>query len=164
MRTTLYHIKLGSTVGHQELRLNRSKGTLEYLSRRIPVAFGHGRTMVLIIIFSVGKIDRSSNKDGSGYRAKPPMKFRHLEYFVAAAEELNNRRTPRWYAVRWFSLTPLRFGCSERCRAKGFHDGNTRNHAVRRGQERVARLGLNDPELEWHSSHQRRRPRRAGAA
>jgi len=45
--------------------------------------------MVLIIIFSVGKTDRSSNKDGSGYRANRPMKFRHLEYFVAAAEELN---------------------------------------------------------------------------
>jgi hypothetical protein len=45
--------------------------------------------MVLILVFSVGKIDRSSNKDGSGYRAKLPMKFRHLEYFVAAAEELN---------------------------------------------------------------------------
>jgi hypothetical protein len=36
----------------------QSKGTLEYLSRRIPVAFGHGMAMVLIIIFSVGKIDR----------------------------------------------------------------------------------------------------------
>ena len=42
--------------------------------------------MVLLIIFCLGKIDRSSNKDGSDY---PSMKFRHLEYFVAAAEELN---------------------------------------------------------------------------
>jgi DNA-binding transcriptional LysR family regulator len=45
--------------------------------------------MVLVVIFGVGKINRSSNKEGSGYRGKPPMKFRHLEYFVAAAEELN---------------------------------------------------------------------------
>ena len=54
-----------------------------------PLQFGRGRAMVLAVIFGVGKINRSSNKEGSGYRGKPPMKFRHLEYFVAAAEELN---------------------------------------------------------------------------
>jgi hypothetical protein len=51
-----------------------------------PLQFGRGRAMVLAVIFGVGKINRSSNKEGSGYRGKPPMKFRHLEYFVAAAE------------------------------------------------------------------------------
>src|SRR5271170_7994323 len=45
--------------------------------------------MVLTGIFVVGKIDRSSNKEWVRLRSKPSMKFRHLEYFVAAAEELN---------------------------------------------------------------------------
>src|SRR5260370_2079849 len=45
--------------------------------------------MVLIGIFVVGKIDRSPNKERVSLRSKPSMKFRHLEYFVAAAEELN---------------------------------------------------------------------------
>ena len=45
--------------------------------------------MVLIGIFVVGKIDRSSNKEWVRLRSKPSMKFRHLEYFIAAAEELN---------------------------------------------------------------------------
>src|ERR1700730_14493248 len=46
--------------------------------------------MVLISIFVVGKVDRSSNKEWSAIPIKEPsMKFRHLEYFVAAAEELN---------------------------------------------------------------------------
>ena len=49
----------------------KSKGTLEYLSRRIPVD-GHGKAMTLIIIFSVGKTDRSSNKDGAGYEQNRP--------------------------------------------------------------------------------------------
>src|SRR5258705_4726162 len=44
--------------------------------------------MVLIIpIFSRG-MNRRSGKDGQT-RINPAMKFRHLEYFVAAAEELN---------------------------------------------------------------------------
>src|SRR6202795_4015573 len=32
---------------------------------------------------------RSPNKEWVRLRSKPSMKFRHLEYFVAAAEELN---------------------------------------------------------------------------
>jgi hypothetical protein len=66
-----------------------------YLARPValrPVqnqAFMEDDRFKLSLFLRVGKTDRSSNKDGSGYRAKPPMKFRHLEYFVAAAEELN---------------------------------------------------------------------------
>src|ERR1700686_3576995 len=45
--------------------------------------------MVSVGIFLVGKIDRSSNKEWVRLRSKPSMKFRHLEYFVAAAEDLN---------------------------------------------------------------------------
>jgi DNA-binding transcriptional LysR family regulator len=44
--------------------------------------------MVLIIIFSVGKT-RPTLEQWGRLPSKPPMKFRHLEYFVAAAEELN---------------------------------------------------------------------------
>ena len=46
--------------------------------------------MVLISIFVVGKVSRSSNKEWGAIPIKErSMKFRHLEYFVAAAEELN---------------------------------------------------------------------------
>jgi DNA-binding transcriptional LysR family regulator len=45
--------------------------------------------MVPISILCIGKIDRRTNKDESDYDRNPGMKFRHLEYFVAAAEELN---------------------------------------------------------------------------
>src|ERR1700736_5805325 len=45
--------------------------------------------MVLISIFVAGRIDRGSNRDWLRSRSIPSMKFRHLEYFVAAAEELN---------------------------------------------------------------------------
>jgi hypothetical protein len=111
MRTTLYHIKLASTVGHpvrfcvcrcfsQSLRSSLQCGACDRIALKskirsnicleeFPLQFGRGRAMVLVVIFGVGKINRSSNKEGSGYRGKPPMKFRHLEYFVAAAEELN---------------------------------------------------------------------------
>ena len=37
-----------------------------------PFAFDLGRAMVLIVIFSVRKTDRSSNKDGSGYEQNRP--------------------------------------------------------------------------------------------
>jgi Bacterial regulatory helix-turn-helix protein, lysR family len=45
--------------------------------------------MVLLIIFSVAKIDRKLEQRWVRLPSKPPMKFRHLEYFVATAEELN---------------------------------------------------------------------------
>jgi hypothetical protein len=63
-----------------------------------------------------------------------------------------NRQTPHWYAVRWFWLTPLRFACSERSRAKVFHGGNTRNRAARRGREKGAIPDPNDQEPGWRSS------------
>ena len=49
----------------------------------------HSRAMVPISILCIGKIDRRSNKDESDDDRNPAMKFCHLEYFVAAAEELN---------------------------------------------------------------------------
>ena len=45
--------------------------------------------MALIGIFVVGKIDPKPEQRMGQFRSKPSMKFRHLEYFVAAAEELN---------------------------------------------------------------------------
>jgi hypothetical protein len=42
--------------------------------------------MVPTSILCIGKIDQRSNKDESDDDRNPAMKFRHLEYFVAAAE------------------------------------------------------------------------------
>jgi DNA-binding transcriptional LysR family regulator len=55
----------------------------------VPVAFDRSKAMIPIGIFCLGKIDQSSNNERGRLGANPPMKFRHLEYFVAAAEELN---------------------------------------------------------------------------
>ena len=54
-------------------------------SELLSVGKDDSRDIAPATIFCLGKIDRSSNKDGSDY---PSMKFRHLEYFVAAAEEV----------------------------------------------------------------------------
>jgi hypothetical protein len=53
-----------------------------------PVAFGHCGAIVLIsTLFPVGSTEVEQRL--CRLLAKPFMKFRHLEYFVAAAEELN---------------------------------------------------------------------------
>jgi hypothetical protein len=57
-------------------------------SGRLIVAFPFGEAMVLMVIICPRTIRRSSGED-KGIQPKPVMKFRHLEYFVAAAEELN---------------------------------------------------------------------------
>ena len=95
MRATLLSSKLGSTSDSSQvcvlpapfivvrsslqcksLRptfiIPQSKGNSQYPSRRVPVAFGHSRAMMPIIIFCLGKIDRSSNKDGSDYEQNRP--------------------------------------------------------------------------------------------
>jgi hypothetical protein len=37
-----------------------------------PLLFGHIRAMVFIVIFCIGKLDRSSNKDGADYEQSRP--------------------------------------------------------------------------------------------
>jgi hypothetical protein len=39
---------------------------------QFPLPFGHSRVTVLIVIFCIGKIDRSSDKDGSDYEQSRP--------------------------------------------------------------------------------------------
>jgi Bacterial regulatory helix-turn-helix protein, lysR family len=42
-----------------------------------------------MVIFCPGEINRGVDQRRVRLQSEPPMKFRHLEYFIAAAEELN---------------------------------------------------------------------------
>src|ERR1700692_4527462 len=99
---------------------------------------------------------RSPNKEWVRLRSKPSMKFRHLEYFVAAAEELNfthaadrlhvsqpprshtRGRTDTWRSFGRLSVVRIRMSGARSARPRRICGGRTRSGANNRANKATA--------------------------